>query len=180
VVPSPRVQIFALGICSVYDQVLGGEDSGIDSEAVFSAFITSLDEDPKKYRKDAAELEAAVEAAGVAGLVADASAGAVGKTLADVAALSSAGNFYYSRFFAVGLFRMLELAGATDPTALDNLVSAVGVPKAKVTADLATYKGVLSRLNAAKELMADFLAREKKVQAAREAEKAAAAAKADA
>jgi hypothetical protein len=32
------------------------------------------------------------------------------------------GNFSYSRFFAVGLFRLLELANATEPTVLDKVV----------------------------------------------------------
>lgn len=35
----------------------------------------------------------------------------------------SKGNFSYSRFFAVGLFRLLELANATDPTILDKVKS---------------------------------------------------------
>ncbi len=38
------------------------------------------------------------------------------------------------------------------------------------------YKGILSKLNAAKELMKEFIAREKKKQAEREAEKTAKAA----
>lgn len=43
--------------------------------------------------------------------------------------------------------------------------------------DLLLYKGILSKLSAAKELLRDFLEREKKRQAEREAEKAARAAK---
>ena len=31
-------------------------------------------------------------------------------------------GFSYSRFFAVGLFRLLELASATDPTVLDKVI----------------------------------------------------------
>lgn len=31
------------------------------------------------------------------------------------------GSFNYSRFFAVGLFRLLELANATEPTVLDKV-----------------------------------------------------------
>lgn len=43
--------------------------------------------------------------------------------------------------------------------------------------DLLLYKGILSKLSAAKELLRDFLEREKKRQAEREAEKAERAAK---
>lgn len=32
------------------------------------------------------------------------------------------GNFSYSRFFAIGLFRLLELANATEPAALEKVV----------------------------------------------------------
>ena len=31
------------------------------------------------------------------------------------------GSFSYSRFFAVGLFRILELANATEPTVLEKV-----------------------------------------------------------
>lgn len=33
------------------------------------------------------------------------------------------GNFNYSRFFAIGLFRLLELANATEPTVLEKVDS---------------------------------------------------------
>lgn len=33
----------------------------------------------------------------------------------------SEGSFSYSRFFAVGLFRLLELANATEPTVLEKV-----------------------------------------------------------
>ena len=33
------------------------------------------------------------------------------------------GSFSYSRFFAVGLFRLLELANATEPTVLEKVES---------------------------------------------------------
>lgn len=32
------------------------------------------------------------------------------------------GSFSYSRFFAVGLFRLLELSNATDPTVLEKVI----------------------------------------------------------
>jgi hypothetical protein len=35
------------------------------------------------------------------------------------------GNFSYSRFFAVGLFRLLELSNATEPTVLDKVFLAI-------------------------------------------------------
>lgn len=53
-------------------------------------------------------------------------------------------------------------AGAKDPTALETLVKSMNVKTESVNRDLTAYKGILSKLNAAKELMAELLAREKK------------------
>jgi hypothetical protein len=46
--------------------------------------------------------------------------------------------------------RLLELTGAKEPAALEKLVKAVGVKPAAVNKDLLLYKGVLSKLSAAK------------------------------
>eukprot|EP00983_Pelagomonas_calceolata_P081142 1155443-Pelagomonas_calceolata.AAC.13 len=93
-----------------------------------------------------------------------------------------------------------QLTGAKDPAALEQLVKATGVKPENVNRwfylrscpeddgfeaslssspcrDLMLYKSILSKLNAAKELMAEFVQREKKKQAEREADKAARAAK---
>lgn len=53
-------------------------------------------------------------------------------------------------------------AGAKDPTALETLVKSMNVKTESVNRDLTAYKGILSKLNSAKELMAELLAREKK------------------
>jgi hypothetical protein len=68
---------------------------------------------------------------------------------------------------------MLELAGAKDPKALGGLVEGVGIPQERVNADLVTYKNILSKLKAAKEIMKEFVEREKRKQAERAAEKEA-------
>lgn len=46
--------MFALGFVSVFDQVLDGVAES--SDAIFKAYIASLDEDPGKYRADADRL----------------------------------------------------------------------------------------------------------------------------
>jgi hypothetical protein len=85
----------------------------------------------------------------------------------------AAGKFAYNRFFAIGLFRLLELTGAKEPAALEALTKTAGVRSEVVNRDLLMYKNILSRLSASKELMAEFVIREKKKQAEREAEKKA-------
>ena len=44
------LQVFALGFVSVFDQVLEGLPDG-DRENLFKAYLSSLDEDPSKYRQ---------------------------------------------------------------------------------------------------------------------------------
>lgn len=44
-------------------------------------------------------------------------------------------------------------AGSKDPKTLTGLVKALGLSQERVNADLMTYKGVLSKLEAAKEIM---------------------------
>ena len=95
------------------------------------------------------------------------------EALGALKARATAGTLVYSKFVAIGLFRMLELTGATEPAALARLAEASGAPLSKVNADLTLYKGLLSKLAAAKELMAEFLAREAKKTAERAAAKQA-------
>ena len=49
--------------------------------------------------------------------------GEVESILKDIAARAAGNSFSYSRFFAVGLFRLLELANATEPTVLEKVRS---------------------------------------------------------
>lgn len=58
----------------------------------------------------------------------------------------------------------VPVAGAKDPKALETLVNSMNVKTESVNRDLTAYKGILSKLNAAKELMAELMAREKRKQ----------------
>lgn len=165
--------IHALGVVSAFDQIL---DSLPEAErnAIFTAYIGALGEEAETYRKDAAELEKlASEVSGPSAMTADASGSFLQQALASVASASEAGKFAYNKFFAIGLFRLLELSGAREPAALEKLVSVVGVSMESVNKDLNLYKGILSKLSAAKELMQEFLEREKRKQAERDAAKTA-------
>ena len=64
----------------------------------------------------------------------------VQKALAEIAERASGGDFLYTKFFAIGLFRLLELTGAKDPKALEALVRSIGAPADSVNRDLMTYK----------------------------------------
>ena len=58
----------------------------------------------------------------------------------------TAGDFLYTRFFAIGLFRLLELTKAKDPKALEALVKSMNVSIESVNRDLTTYKVSLALL----------------------------------
>ncbi|KAK9813879.1 hypothetical protein WJX73_003218 [Symbiochloris irregularis] len=169
-------EVYALGFVSIFDQIIEGVP--VDKDAVFAAYIEALTEDPKRYREDAEKLEK--WASGISSpedlTPAADSDDEVRKSLAAIAARAEDGSkFLYSRFFAVGLFRLLELSKAKDPQALQGLVKAMHVPQESVNRDLTTYKGLLSKLNAAKELMREYTARERKKAEERAAAKAEAA-----
>lgn len=164
--------VSALGFSSVFDGIMDG--APLEADKIFDAYISALAQDPATFRDDTAALEAwAGAAGGIGGLVPDAAGDAVQQRLAGVAQMIGDGDFFYSKFFAIGLFRILELGGATEPDALKSICEAFNVSSERVNTDLLNYKNVLSRMAKGKELMQEFLERERKKKAARAAEKAA-------
>jgi len=161
--------VFSTGFCSVFDQVMEGYETE-EVKAIFDAYINSLEESPEQYRNDATRMEAAAESAGSAdGLFENAE---TSEALNQAKARMEQGKFLYTKFFTIGLFRLLEKAGNVDPASLDKVISHVGISKERVTSDLGLYKGILNKMAMAKELMQELVEREKKQQAEREAEKA--------
>ncbi|KAG0564928.1 hypothetical protein KC19_8G150400 [Ceratodon purpureus] len=163
--------VFALGFVTVYDQLMDGYPNDADRDAIFKAYITSLNEDPELYRKDATKLEewAAAQSGGAITDFAskDGEVEAALKGIAERAAGKE--SFHYSRFFAIGLFRLLEKANASDPAVLENLSKALNISKRSVDRDLDVYRNLLSKLAQGKELIKEYNEREKKKQAERDA-----------
>ncbi|URE37776.1 Protein THYLAKOID FORMATION1 [Musa troglodytarum] len=113
--------VFALGFVTVYEQLMEGYPDSEDRDAIFNAYIQALKEDPDQYRSDARKLEEWARAQTDASLVEFSSReGEIEGTLKDISErVEGKGSFSYSRFFAIGLFRLLELANATEPAALE-------------------------------------------------------------
>ena len=83
-----------------------------------------------QVRADAEELAAFAQAAGgVDAIVAN-------PMFASMKELNEAKKFAYSRYDAIGLFRMLELASATDPAALEKMATSSGLQLKKVIENL--------------------------------------------
>ncbi|KAI4334034.1 hypothetical protein L6164_018774 [Bauhinia variegata] len=156
--------VFGLGFVTVYDQLMEGYPSDEDREAIFQAYIRALKEDPDQYRINAQKLEEWTRAQNSTSLVEFSSReGEIEGILKDIAERAGGkGDFSYSRFFAVGLFRLLELANATEPTVLEKLCAALNVNKRSVDRDLDVYRNLLSKLVQAKELLKEYVDREKK------------------
>ncbi|KAJ4980367.1 hypothetical protein NE237_031204 [Protea cynaroides] len=156
--------VFALGFVTVYDQLMEGYPSNEDREAIFKAYVQALEEDPEQYRNDAKKLEDWARAQNASSLVEFPSReGEVEGILKDISERAGGnGSFSYSRFFAVGLFRLLELANATEPTILEKLCATLNINKRSVDRDLDVYRNLLSKLVQAKELLKEYMDREKK------------------
>ena len=168
--------VSALGLLSVWDGVMEGAPN-LDSEAVLQGLLKSLQRDPTEYRADATRLEAwAAGKSGVEGILPAAGGDEVQQELAAMAERHAKGEFLYTKYLAIGLFRLLELGKATDPESLKALVLALNLDVDKVQSDLLTYKNILSKMAKGKELMEEVLARERKKTAERLAEKEKAAA----
>ncbi|XP_077254037.1 protein THYLAKOID FORMATION1, chloroplastic-like [Tasmannia lanceolata] len=161
--------IFALGFVTVYDKLMEGYPSNEDRDAIFRTYIQALNEDPEQYRIDAQKLEEWARVQNASSLVEFPSKeGEVEKILKLISERAGGkGNFSYSRFFAIGLFRLLELANATEPTVLEKLCTALNINKLNVDRDLDVYRNLLSKLVQAKELQKEYVDREKKKRAER-------------
>ncbi|WVZ00650.1 hypothetical protein V8G54_026719 [Vigna mungo] len=156
--------VFALGFVTVYDKLMEGYPSDEDRDAIFQAYIKALKEDPQEYRIGARKLEEWARVQNPSSLLEFSSKeGEVEGILKEIAERAAGkGEFSYNRFFAVGLFRLLELANATDPTILDKLCAALNINKRSVDRDLDVYRNLLSKLVQAKELLKEYVDREKK------------------
>ncbi|KAK4355871.1 hypothetical protein RND71_024842 [Anisodus tanguticus] len=165
--------VFALGFVTVYDQLMEGYPSEEDRDAIFKAYIEALKENPVQYRADAQKLEEWARTQNANTLVDFSSKdGEVENIFKDIAQRAGTDGFCYSRLFAVGLFRLLELANVTDPTILEKLCAALNVNKKSVDRDLDVYRNLLSKLVQAKELLKEYVEREKKKRGERESQKA--------
>lgn len=152
--------VMALGFTSVFDQIFEAYDYG-SADDIFRAYINALAESPEQYRADASSLAEVFSSTASADELIELD------SVKALASMAGEGKLMYNKFIAIGLFRLLELAGVTEPAALEKLAKGAGVKLEDVNRDLMVYKGVLSKLTAAKDLQKEFLERERKKAAER-------------
>ena len=162
-------KVYALGFVHIYRRLMEGFRSAADDrDKIFDAYITALGEDPATYRKDADEVEAWAKGLNEDTMIASiGDATPVGTQLGDVKARSAAKTFLYSKFFAIGLLRALELAGCESPEKLDEMAQALGIPLTRINSDLGQYRVLMSKIEQAQEMFAEFLKREAQKNAER-------------
>lgn len=176
----------ALGLMTIMDQLLniGFEKRDGMQDEIMQAFFFAVDESLDQYRAESDQLLKDAASAGSAEAVASLpafeamrkmqSAGAESADSDADAAPPGGGTFLYTRYMAIGVFRILEALKSTDQKALETVVKACGLPKTKVNTDLAVYKDMLKKMQSGKELMMELVAREKKKKAEKDAAAAAA------
>mmetsp|Transcript_11840 Transcript_11840/g.25938 ORF Transcript_11840/g.25938 Transcript_11840/m.25938 type:complete len:171 (-) Transcript_11840:185-697(-) len=146
---------------------------------IVDAFTKSMGFDEKTLRADADTVSSWAE--GKNGE--DVAAALRGEGDSDVAAIAKAAKeeeyWLYSRFFGVGLMKMMEVTGTE--VSFDNMKKWVGTDlgksSQKAESDLTLWGGVKSKLEMMETLMKEVEIREKKKQAARLEAKAEAAMK---
>jgi len=169
-------KVYALGFLSVYDGIMESFPGDNQGE-ILEAFCGALGTDLAQLRRDAEEVEQwASSCDGASSVSADASGSPLQQEFSQYASSLESRKKVYNKFFGVGMFRVLELAKCTDPASLESFATSLNVPLTRVTSDLATYKGMLTKMTKAKELMQEIIEEQRKKSEQRAAEKAQASA----
>jgi photosystem II biogenesis protein Psp29 len=165
--------IYALGVVTTFDRFMQGYQPEQDLASIFKAMIQAVEQDPQRYRQDAARLQAVAHSLPVKDLIAWLS-----QTTqfyqdvdlqAQLQAIAQNPHFKYSRLFAIGLFSLLELADAEfvkDDQQRNEGLKAIALglhlSEDKITKDLELYRSNLDKMAQALIVMADMLAADRK------------------
>ncbi|KAF8409376.1 hypothetical protein HHK36_005451 [Tetracentron sinense] len=156
--------VFALGFVTVYDQLMEGYPDDEDREAIFQAYINALKEDPKQYRNDAQKLEEWARAQNANSIVDFSSReGEVEGILKDISERAGGKeSFTFSYSLSLASFQLLCQLNYVGPFIRSKLCAALNINKRSVDRDLDVYRNLLSKLVQAKELLKEYVDREKK------------------
>ncbi len=177
--------IFALGVINSYDRFMESYRPEADRVSILNAVCSALKQDVTTYRRDAEAMLAAVEGVSEDDLIAWLSGtreGAPEVMQRAISALAGRGDdFKYSRLFGIGLFTVLEKAGAKllkqksdEPSEqLQAIANHLHLPTDKLKKDLETYASNLEKMAQAKVVMEEAIQAERKKRAQREDERKA-------
>ncbi|WP_413174899.1 photosystem II biogenesis protein Psp29 [Anabaena azotica] len=165
--------IYALGVVTAFDRFMQGYQPEQDQASIFNAIIQAVEQDPQRYRQDAARLQVVAQSLPTKDLISWLSQTTHldqdGDLQAQLQAIANNGEFKYSRLFAIGLFSLLEMV---DPElvkdekqrneALKAIALGLHLSEEKLTKDLELYRSNLDKMAQALIVMADMLAADRK------------------
>ncbi|MEA5575059.1 photosystem II biogenesis protein Psp29 [Anabaena sp. UHCC 0451] len=165
--------IYALGVVTTFDRFMEGYQPEQDQVSIFNAIIQAVEQDPSRYRQDAARLQAIAHSLAAKDLIAWLSQSTQLDQDADLQAQLQAiahnPNFKYSRLFAIGLFSLLELVDSElvkddkqRNEALKAIAQGLHLSEDKLSKDLELYRSNLDKMAQALIVMADMLAADRK------------------
>jgi photosystem II biogenesis protein Psp29 len=173
--------IYALGVVTTFDRFMQGYKPEQDLTSIFNAMIQAIEQDPQRYRQDAAKLQALAKSLPAKDLIAwvsqttpldqDADLQAQLQAIAQSAAPNADADkpFKYSRLFAIGLFSLLEIADSElvkddqqRNEAIKAITEGLNLSPDKLNKDLELYRSNLDKMAQALIVMEDMLAADRK------------------
>ena len=165
--------IYGLGVVTAFERFMQGYQPERDRELIFNALCQAVEDNPEKYRQDAARLVELAKTHSPQELMAWLSqtmpVDGAEDLQAQLQAIAHNSSFKYSRLFAIGLFTLLELA---DPElvkdekqrveAIRSICQVLHLPEDKLNKDLELYRANLEKMAQALVAMADMVAAERK------------------
>jgi len=168
-----RDPVFSLGLVAVLDLVLKNYPEKETGARIKSAMITSVGLDEASIDADAAKLQAWAEGK-TKDEIASALKGEGDSMLAEVASKVKGDEWwYYSRFFGIGLIKMMEMAGVEQDMSVaydvmeDWMSKCLGKPHYTACSDSDLYFKQKGKLDMMETMMKEIEIREKKRMADR-------------
>jgi photosystem II biogenesis protein Psp29 len=165
--------IYALGVVSTFDSFMVGYSPESDRQTIFSALCQCVGGQPETYRQDAAKVNADAAQMTPEQVVAcfsfDDSVPA-GQDIHHLAtAIATNPKFKYSRLFATGVYRLLEIAdpefvksGDRFKAAIQKISEELHFSVDKIQKDLEVYQGNLEKMSQVLEVIQDTLKADRK------------------
>lgn len=181
--------IYALGVVTSFDRFMQGYQPEGDKDSIFNAICQALQDDPQRYRNDAAQLQS--EAASLAfndflNQVKALSTHVPGGLMNHLQAVAANPKFKYNRPFAIGLYTLMETMSPDlvkdekqRNEVLQTLAEAMKFSTDKVQKDLELYRSNLEKMAQAQIVLADILKADRKKKEERAKAKDAVAAPKD-
>lgn len=165
--------IYALGVVSAYERLMGSYRPERDRDSIFNALCTSVEATPDHYRRDAETLRAIASRLSPLQLADWRTAlpplDGTDPLSSALQAVADNEKFKYSRLFAIGLYSLVEAADpdtARDEARLNEILAklsqSLNLPAEKLEKDLELYQGNIEKLEQARIIIEDALQSERK------------------